>query len=170
MRNTTERAAEIRTTLKRDHGWTSRQVSVRAHYFSMGSSIDVVVNDPAIPLPPVKAVAEAHESIARCEITHEILSGGNTYVSVGYSREAQETIGRRYADRVQRAVNAVEPGSNTLQLVDGTDFLVGRPNPGLITLWDRASSGMLNQAFSVEDIAGTIGNLMVARQGSGRAS
>ena len=55
---TTEHAAVIRNTLKRDHGWTSRQVSIRAEYFSLGSSITVIVKDPAIPLPVVKAIAE----------------------------------------------------------------------------------------------------------------
>jgi hypothetical protein len=91
--NATEYAAQIRSTLKKAHGWSSRQVSVRSEYFSMGSSIDVIVKDPAIPLPVVKAVAEQAESIRRCEVTGEILSGGNRYVSVRYSHEAQQTIG-----------------------------------------------------------------------------
>ena len=161
---TTEHAAEIRATLKREHGWTSRQVSVRANYFSMGSSIDVVVKDPAVPLPIVKAVAEKAERIDRDEMTGEILSGGNRYVSVHYGHEAQEIIARRYADPVQRAVNKVTPGSNVLEAVEGTGFFVGRPNEHRITLWD--DDRYLTEGSTVEQVAGTIGNLIVARQGA----
>jgi hypothetical protein len=91
----TEHAAEIRATLKQRHRWTPRHVSVRAEYFSLGSSITVTVKDPSIPLPTVKAIARGAEHIRRCEYPGEILSGGNRYVAVRYSPEAQEIIGRR---------------------------------------------------------------------------
>jgi hypothetical protein len=161
---TTEYAAQIRQALKRQHGWSSRQVSVRAEYFSLGSSIEIVVKDPSIPLPAVKAIAQRAESIRRDEMTGEILGGGNRYVSVTYSHEAQEIIGRRYADAVQRAVLAVDPGSNVLRSVEGTPFLVGRPHEHRITLWEDA---YLTEGSTVEHIAGTIGSLLVARQLAG---
>jgi hypothetical protein len=162
METTTDRAAEIRAELKRAHGWTSRQVSVRAEYFSLGSSIDVVVKDPTIPLPTVKAIAERAESIRHCEVTGEILGGGNRYVSVTYSHAALDAIATRYADAVQRAVDAVEMGSNMLQPVDGTPFLVGRPNEYRITLWEDSYRCESN---TVKGIAEAIGSLMVARAG-----
>lgn len=160
--NAKEYAAKIRSEYKAK-GWSARQISVRSDYFSMGSSVDVEIKDVAIPLPVAKAIAEQAESIRRCERTGEILSGGNRYVSVRYSHEAQQILGRRYADAVQRAVNAVEPGSNTLQPVDGTEFLVGRPNEWAISLWDR-DAGHLQQNNTVDGVAQTIGSLMVARE------
>jgi hypothetical protein len=163
---TTEHAALIRATLKRAHGWSSRQVSVRAEYFSMGSSIDVIVKDPAIPLPAVKAVAEGSESIRRCEFSGEILSGGNRYVSVRYSHEAQATIGACYVEAVQRAIDAVRPGSSGLEPIGDTGFLVGRPNAWLLTLWGPHSAGCLGQHNGAQGIAETIGNLIVAREGA----
>ena len=160
----TEYAAQIRSTLKRAHGWTSRQVSVRAEYFSMGSSVDVTVKDPAIPLPVVKAIAEQAESIRRCEITGEILGGGNRYVSVRYSHEAQAIIGARYLEATQRAVDKVAPGSSSLEPIAGTGFLVGRPTAWLLTLWGPDSAGCLGQHHGALRIAETIGNLIVARE------
>ena len=159
-------AATIRSTLKREHGWTSRQVSVRAENFSLGSAVNVIVRDPAIPLPVVKAVAEDFERIRRCEVTGEILGGGNRYVSVKYSDEAQQIIGRRYADAVQRAVNQIEGAS--LIPVDGTDFLVGEPSNGVgaggcITLWDAHGAGCLSRHWDVDSVALNIGILSVAR-------
>jgi hypothetical protein len=162
-KSTTEHAAEIRATLKREHGWTARQVSVKSDHFAMGSSIDVIVKDPSISLPIVKAIAEPAESVRRCEITGEILSGGNRYLHVRYSHEVMEIIGRRYADAVQRAVNTIAPDNDrSLVNVDGTPFLIGRPHAGCLSLWDDRS--YIQDGYTVDQIAQTIGGLMVARQ------
>jgi len=162
--NATEYAAQIRSTLKKAHGWSSRQVSVRAEYFSMGSSLEVVVKDPAIPLPVVKAVAEQAESIRRCEYSGEILSGGNRYVSVRYSHQAQQTIGARYLEAVQAAIGRLSPEHpSLLELVGDTGFLVGRRD-WLLTLWGPDSAGCLGQHNGPQSIAETIGALIVARE------
>ena len=157
---TTDHAARIRADLKRLHGWTSRQVSVRAEYFSLGSSIEIVIKDPAIPRKAVKAIAEPAERLHRCEITGEILGGGNRYLSVRYSNEAQAIHGRRYADAVQRAVNLLEPGSSSLVPVEGTTFLVGLPNAGRISLWEDS---YITDGYTVDAVAQYIGALMVNR-------
>lgn len=160
---TTEYAAEIRAILKHRHGWSSRQVSVRAEYYSMGSSIEVEIKDAAVPLSIVKALAEKAEHVRRCEVSGEILGGGNRYVSVRYSHAAQQIHGRRYADAVQRASDAVEPGSSSLQQIEGTTFLVGRPHTGRLTLWE---DGYITDCYSVDSMAQYIGALMVARSTS----
>jgi hypothetical protein len=158
---TTEAAAEIRAQLKRK-GWTSRQVSVRAEQFSMGSAINVLVKDPAVPLQPVRDAAEPHEHIRRCEVTGEILGGGNRYLSVRYSSEALEVIGRRYADAVQRAVN--QASGTSLIPVEGTEFFVGLPpeyqhqNSMRITLW--RGDGYVTDCYTVEAAAQVIGQTL----------
>jgi hypothetical protein len=161
---TTEHAAQIRSELKKRHGWTSRQISVRADYFSLGSALEIHVKDPAIPLSAVKAVAEPSEHIRRCEITGDILGGGNRYLHVSYTRQAQETIGRRWEPAVRAAVDGVVIGSNVLLPIGDTDFLVGREHEFLISLWDRKGAGCLTQGGNVEQIAQSVGNLMVERE------
>ena len=159
MRTTTQQAALIRHTLKQEYGWTSHQVSIKTDYFSMGSAIRIEIKDSAVPLPTVKAVAEQAERIRR-DSFGEILSGGNTYVTVSYSSEVLDIFGRRYADAVQRAVNQLEPGSSGLEPVEGTGFLVGKPDAYRLTLWDRESAGMIQEANTVDTLAKTIGTLM----------
>lgn len=81
-------AATIRAELKR-RGWTSRDVSVRAESFSMGSAVRLTVKRPGIPVAVVEQIArDIAEKIDRCEITGEILSGGNRYVSASLDGEA----------------------------------------------------------------------------------
>lgn len=91
-------AKTIRTNLKKLYGITSRQVSVRSESFSGGSSISISINDPSVDAKEVKNLAEGHESISRCEMTGEILSGCNRYVNVGYSEKAVEA---EYANRTE---------------------------------------------------------------------
>lgn len=133
-RTAAEDAAAIRARLKAEHGWTSQQVSVRARNFSLGSAVDVFIKDPSVPLPPVKAIAEGAESIRRCEITNEILGGGNRYVHVRYERVAEEALTARWLPAVEAAVALIEPGSNILKPVAGTPFYVGREGSH-VTVW-----------------------------------
>jgi hypothetical protein len=78
-------AKEIRVELKNKLGYNSRQVSVRTD----GCAIRVNVKDKSIDLKPIKEIARKYEDISRCEYTHEILSGGNTFVFVNYSWDAK---------------------------------------------------------------------------------
>jgi len=59
-----------------------RDLSVKLeHYTAYRVAVKKVV-----PLSKVEAIAEKLESIDRCEITHEILAGGNTFVFVNFCR------------------------------------------------------------------------------------
>lgn len=89
--STVDAAQQIRDALKA-RGWSSRQVSVRADSFSMGSAIRVLVRDVRVSLAVVKEIAQAHERVRRCEETGEILGGGNRYIDVDYSTEALASL------------------------------------------------------------------------------
>jgi hypothetical protein len=113
--DTKERAKEIRRLLKSKLGANSRQVSVRTDYFSMGSAINVVIKDAKFELADVEAVTEQFETIHRCELTGDILGGGNTYVTVQYDMEVKKE--RREAKARAAAEPEPEPTPPTLRLV-----------------------------------------------------
>jgi hypothetical protein len=158
MMTTTDRAAAIRATLKAK-GISSRKVSVRADYYSMGSSIDVRIKDPDVSLPLVKAIATPHESIDRCAYSGEILSGGNRYVHVSYTREAEEVLASRWLAPVTTALADVK--ENFLIPVAGTPYLVGTgPYGNRFALW--GDNGHIGEYGSAAGIASAIGARMVA--------
>ena len=139
-KSTTDHAAELRAYLKREHGWTSRQVSVRGKYFSLGSSIEIEIKDPAVSFAVVKRAASEHERIHRCEVTGEILGGGNRYVSVRHSSTCQEIMGRRWVAALGAALAKLPAeGSSTLEPIEGTDYLVGRENVHTARLWGQCA-------------------------------
>lgn len=88
--NTTQEAAAVRQALKSELKLTTKQVSVRKG--SGGHSINVYIHDPCVELSAVESIARRAESIQRCEITGEIMQGGNTFVFVEYSDKAEHAV------------------------------------------------------------------------------
>ena len=101
MCTTTEAAKTIRAALKM-RGITSRQVSVRSDLYSLGSTIRVTIKDAAVSFDVVKEIAQGHQRVSRCEITGEILGGGNRYVTVDYADGAIDV----FAEEVRAAIEA----------------------------------------------------------------
>ena len=145
----TEAAASVRAAFKA-RGWTSRQVSVRADSYSMGSAIRITIKAGSIPLLLVKSVAEGKESIRR-DGWGEILSGGNRYVTVSLSKEAIELKARRYVEAVEKAVERLKGASlSTLEPI-ACGYLLGRGEYGdRLTLWGDSH---IVERSTPEDIA-----------------
>lgn len=134
--STTDRSAHIRAALKAK-GWSSRDVSVKSEYYSMGSSIRVVIKNPTVPSAVVESIANEHESIDRDQ-WGEILSGGNRFVFVNYSAEALAHAADPYRLAVQQAIDALPDNDRSLQTIDGTPYMVGRTDGGRFSLWSDA--------------------------------
>ncbi len=139
MGTTTESAAEIRAAYKRK-GWSSRMVSVRTEYFSMGSAIQVTIKSPDVDESEAKRIAEGAERIHRCQVTGEILGGGNRYVSVGHSEGCREIMARRHLAALTDALAELrlcvaigEP--NRLIPIVGSGADVGMENPHTAQIW-----------------------------------
>ena len=149
--NATDAAAEVRAALKKA-GFSSKQVSVRAEYFSLGSAINVRIKDGQVPLPLVKDIAEGKERISRCEITGEILGGGNRYVNLSISPEAKALKARRFIEAVEKAAYVLGDASDgTLQpIVPGYYIGKGLHNSGF-SLWGE--HGHIQNCWALKDVA-----------------
>lgn len=73
-------AREIRQALKVELGLNARMVGVSQRY---PGAVSVTIKVP-VGIERVRDVAERWKSVDRCEYTHEILCGGNTFVNVKY--------------------------------------------------------------------------------------
>lgn len=142
MTTAAESTKIIRTALK-SIGISNRRVSVRAENYSMGSSINIEIKDATIAMSTVKAIAETQERIDRCEITGDILSGGNRYLHISYSPEASAERAAPYIESVREAMEAIgrEP-TNALTSITGTEILVGSDRMGGFQLWNGSKAGM----------------------------
>lgn len=154
---TTERAAIIRKALKETHKWSSKDVSVRANHYSMGSSIEISIKNPDVKIDAVKAIASEHERIDRDEMTGEILSGGNRFVNVGYSQEARQALTARMLPAVEAAAVKLTNEPKYLIPIDGTTLLLGAGRHGFaygFSVWQGGETGShLAEVCSREEAA-----------------
>jgi hypothetical protein len=155
-------AAAIRAAYK-VKGWTPRMVSVRAENYSGGSSIDVRIKDPAVPLIPAREIAEGKERIRYDEMSHEILQGGNRFVSVGYTDEARAGLAAPWL------ADLAVPAERLKTAPDGHGFDV--PNrPGAVLFKGMHGYGFVaylgdRRLGESQDLAGTGALFAVASQG-----
>lgn len=137
-KSTTDHAKEIRAAYKA-RGWSSRKVSVRSEYFSMGSSIHVTVKHPEVCAVEAERIAKEHSAVRRCEMTGDILSGGNRYVSTSYSSECEAALAAPYLEALTEAVAGLEaeglPRGTHREIEGPFEASVTLESPGYARLW-----------------------------------
>lgn len=119
-------------------GFTGKQVTVLQERCTYSTALRFTVRDPSVALDRAREVAETFESIRRCEVSGEILSGGNTFVHVVHSESARAALAAPLVVAVTDACarSAAEPGP-TIFRVEGTAWGVGRERAGQwARLWD----------------------------------
>ncbi len=138
---TKEHAARIRAEFKA-LGWLARDISVRCHGYSMGSSIYVTIKNPEIKLGPVTAIAETAEHIHR-DAHGDILSGGNRYVHVEHSRECKTAKGAPYENKVGAVVGTLRSDGSARQIVAVTERVgIQLENAYRAQVWTDGRAGM----------------------------
>lgn len=80
-------AQRLRAALK-TAGFNARQVTIRCDH----NTLRVTIRDASASLTEVARIAGAFESIRRCQVTGEILLGGNTYVDVAYDKAVTKPL------------------------------------------------------------------------------
>lgn len=88
---TKEMAQVLREELKKA-GYNNRKLSIKSGYCGYSSHIDITIkfeiegnpreNEEVIK---IKNIAQKFRQIDRCDVTGEILEGGNTYVNLYYN-------------------------------------------------------------------------------------
>lgn len=152
-----EAARTIRDTLKRRYGFTSRDVSVRSSSYSMGSNIDVTIRRDGIREATVRDVAEQAERIRRCDITGEILSGGNRFVSVCYDDTVRNGWRSDYLPALKAAAES-HPGDGALIPIGSTDLLLGTTGPSGLYRWTLWGDRCLRpHGASLDELAEAVG-------------
>lgn len=141
------RAKLIRKRLKKEHGWTSKQVSVRIERYSMGSSINVTVKSADVAPAVVKEIADSYERVRYCEITREILSGGNSFVSVKLDHDLVEEVAAAFEGLV---VDGFSFGPFSVSLERGECVLWTEQEGGYATAGRRTMPAYAHQAFAQE--------------------
>ncbi len=107
-------------------GWNRNAIAVKNHSYSMGSSMRVTIKQPAVAsdYAEILRLANAGEKISYCEITNEILSGGNRFVTVDFSDEAKTYLAAPIMGDVTRACVKANEDKNgsSIYRIEGTRY------------------------------------------------
>ncbi len=140
---TKEAAALIRKRLRSELGAKRGDVSVRCSHYSGGSSIYVRINNADIRIADVKRIANDAQQIHRCEISGDILGGGNRYVSVEHASDARKALMTPVRDVLAMLAvgGQARSGAWTAQRLTDNDFIAWTGDENPIRCWglDQAS-------------------------------
>lgn len=155
-------AAKIRAALKSELGLNSRKVSVRDEGGSTSTSVLVRVKTSTVSLSDVTAVAGRFQKIDRCEMSGEILGGGNTFVSVEYTPEAKVEGAAAYLDAVAAAMTAAKiegeassRNESSLHPITGTDLTLQYSRMDW-NIWSDTHERAIWGGCNAADVAGQV--------------
>jgi hypothetical protein len=118
-------------------GYNSRQVSVKDNGGSSNWSFDVTIRDASVNYEKLSKAVNRFEKIDRCEASYEILSGGNTYVTVRLSDEVQAKWSEPYVEKVQKAISGLKDDRYGEQIDDRFDIFMTGAGGRIYKVWDN---------------------------------
>lgn len=92
-----ETAQQIRADLKAA-GYKARDISVRCNNIGYSSAVRITIKKANIRKSDIEAIAKKYENIDRCDISGEILLGGNTYIFVDYDNDVFNHVYENYLE------------------------------------------------------------------------
>lgn len=101
---TKEKTAAIRKELK-EHGLTSKDVSVRGQLAGLEECINVKIRNPKIDIEEVSQLVAPWKKVRRDIANDEILGGGNTFVFVDYEGGIFNEVVKPYIPEAEALIN-----------------------------------------------------------------
>ena len=151
-----ERAAIIRKAYKA----SGIKATVRSSSYSMGSSVEIRVISGNFAL--ATEIAQRFSSVRRCEVTGEVLSGGNKYVNVEWHESAIVTKSAELTE-VEAAAKTLDVGGYALVL-DGA-YYVSRSDTYEYRVIRRCGEGRLegSNVWGVENVVPAMARILLAQ-------
>lgn len=143
-----DRAKQIRQRLK-NLGYTSKQISVTSKH-----AINITIKDLTIELEAIKRIGDEYREIDYCQVSGEILSGGNTFVFTQYDWQAEKAA--RESEQFKDWFKSCESIFDTQEIGVGIaigDYVVHKHHNWSFYIWDTNSSNWLHTHCSLEAIA-----------------
>lgn len=108
MSRNSERSKAIRERIKNELGYNSKQVSVRSSYCGYSSETSITVKDLSCDFEAIEKIANSFEKVDYDQYNGEILSGGNTYISVAYDWGVLHQAEEKEIENAEKAINEAD--------------------------------------------------------------
>ena len=145
-----DRASAMRKLFKDLYGFNNR--------CSRGGAINIEILDSDIKLNRIKNIAEQFKMVYYDERTGEILSGGNIFVFVDYSRDIKNNLWKSLREFAESINNSAEPEGNNYR-INSELKLFYSPKYRHFTVFDNYGSDVFSAP--AYDLTGAFINLIL---------
>lgn len=144
-------AKNLRADLKR-LGYTARMVSVRVRDLTVSDAIDVVIKTADVDAARIIELTNAAARVDRCELTGDVLGGGNLYTRVTWAPGVIETAAADFIAALKRGESATWLGWTAAPVEGRSDFFSAAPE-GTTPMGNRAPIYCCGASFCARQIA-----------------
>ena len=142
----------IRQELKKELGYNSRQVSIKSKPGGYSYSFIFTIRDKNVNYDKVNEFAHKYKSVSRCEYSGEILSGGNTYITVTFSDKLKDEMENKHFLKLREWVDTVDKTDEDNSIVFDDIELVYHTEINEIRAYNRKTNEMDRfHAYKVSD-------------------
>lgn len=150
-----DRASAMRKLFKDLYGFNNRKLSIKC---SRGGAINIEILDSDIKLNQIKDIAEQFEQVYYDKMSGEILSGGNIFVFVDYSRDIKNNLWKSLREFAESINNSAEPEGNNYR-INSELKLFYSPKYRHFTIFDNYGSDVFSAPAN--DLTGAFINLIL---------
>lgn len=141
--------------LRKELGLKPKDISIRIENCGYSESIRVEIKNLLISKSDIENKLAKYRDVGRCEVTGEILQGGNTYVTVNYNSDSMKAASKKIKSDVEKLYNKISDlPPHLLQVIgtfDGTDILMFHDHDNhYIRLRDAYQSSYI---YNVDDLS-----------------
>lgn len=141
--------------IRKELGLKPKDISIRIDYGGYSEAIRVEIKNLLISKIDIENKLAKYRDVGRCEVTGEILQGGNTYVTVNYNSDSMKAAAKKIKSDVEKIYNIIsELPPHSIKVIgtfDGNDILMYHDHDNLyIRLRDAYQSSYV---WNVEDLS-----------------
>ncbi len=142
---------KIQEVLK-NAGINSRQVSIREPRCGYDRAFELTIRDPRFEIEQIEDLVMGFKKVDRCEVSGEVLMGGNTWIDVEATDEVEDIWASEYREKVEEALSLLtdnhgeQIGQCSIHLVNEWTVKVWSDKPG--------SRGWTDYNFGRKDVKG----------------
>ena len=109
-----ERGQAIRAELKKA-GYGTKQISVRSRFCGYSDATDITVKDITCNIEEIRKICKKYEKIDYDKYSGDLLSGGNTYISVQWDWDVIHNATEKKVEEAKKIVESTENGTTIFQ-------------------------------------------------------
>lgn len=127
---------QLKTDLKSSLDYNQRMVSVKENPCGLSYSFTFTIRDPKVDLLRLAEFVNPSQSVDKCRVTGEILSGGNTYVHITMTNDVISNWASKFQTKIQQ-MEPITGADSIFYKIDNFTIYCFNSTPHVFRIIDR---------------------------------